>query len=90
MTPADFPESNANFVPPDTLEESQCGRIRGYVGKIERGSVEGAPVVVTAWKPCPEEIRHLIEGGSVYLSILGGGLPPMMVSTSFKAAISPP
>ena len=85
MTPVDFPESNTTFGPPPDLEESQCQTIHAYHGTVPRGSVEGAGIVVTAWRPSAEELEALNAGAPVFLTCIGG-LPPHLLSTSFKGA----
>lgn len=88
MTPVTFPQANARFGPPSDLAESQCMTIHAYQGKVERGSVEGSPIVVTAWKPSPQELNAMIEGSPIFLSFLGG-LPPHFVTTDFQQATHP-
>lgn len=87
MIPADFPEANAHFGPPPSLTEGQCANIVVYAGEINRGSLEGSPIVVTAWKPLPHELLMLNDGHPVFLTVIGG-LPPHMLSTDFKTATS--
>ncbi len=89
MTPQDFPESNIRFGPPPDLSDSQCGAIHAYQGQVQQGSVEGAPVIVTAWKPDARELAALNAGAPVYLSMLAGGLAPHFLSTSFAEAANP-
>lgn len=85
MTPVDFEGTNARFAPPNDLEESQCATIRAFVTTVSRGSCEGARLVVTAWKPTPDELAQLNAGNPVFLSCLGGP-PPHVLTTSFEAA----
>ena len=43
--------------------------------------VNGLPCLKSWWKPTPEEIKLLIEGGAfVCLHIVGTGMPPVMLS----------
>jgi hypothetical protein len=88
MTPTDFEGSNAKFGPPSDLEETQCGTIPAFVSKVQRGSCEGAALVVTAWKPTPDELRQLNDGNPVFLSCLGG-LPPHFLTTNLAEACNP-
>ena len=88
MTPVKFPESNAHFGPPPDLEESQCKTIHAHIGQVERGSCEGATLVVTAWKPDERELAALNAGQPVFLSCLGG-LPPHFITTNFAEATNP-
>lgn len=88
MIPVDFPEANTNFKAPASLEESQVAPVRGYHGIVERGSVEGLPVVVVAWQPDAEDLTALNQGKPIFLSTLGF-LPPHFLSTSFEEAKQP-
>ncbi len=85
MTPIKFPEANTRFGPPSDLEESQCATIHAYLGKLAEGSLDGSPIVITAWKPSPEELQAMNEGAPVFLSFVGG-LPPHFACTSFEIA----
>lgn len=38
------------------------------------------PAMVSAWEPSPAELAALAAGGKVYLSVLGGGHPPVWLS----------
>jgi hypothetical protein len=66
MIPVNFPEANSRFGPPAGLAESQVCTIYAYQGIVERGSVEGVVVVVTAWKPTPEEIDRILSGEPIF------------------------
>ncbi len=88
MTPTTFPEANATFRPPTDLEESQCRTIHAWQGTIERGSCEGVPLTVTAWKPSETELAELNAGKPIFLSCLGG-LPPHFLTTDFVSATNP-
>jgi hypothetical protein len=88
MTPIEFEEANSRFAPPKGLDESQVRTVPGYCGMIERGSMEGAVVIVTAWQPSAEEREKIAGGGPIYLSFIGS-LPPHYPSTSFQEAVSP-
>lgn len=83
MTPSTFPEANTAFKAPSDSSESQCCTIEAF-----GGSCDGVPMVITAWRPSPEELSELNRGGLVYLTVLGG-LPPHFVTTSFDQARRP-
>lgn len=85
MNPVNFPESNSRFGPPSDLVESQCKTIFAFKGQLTKGSIDGSQVVVTAWKPEPWEIERLKNGGSIFLTCIGG-LPPHCITTSFEEA----
>lgn len=84
-----YPQANIQFGPPPELEESQCQRILAFAGTVQQGSVEGSPIIVTAFKPSDAEIKTLMAGGCIYVSFLTGSLPPHMLTTSFEEAINP-
>lgn len=88
MNPVNFPESNARFGPPSDLTEEQCKTIFAFMSEVTGGSVDGANMVVTAWKPTPEELEELNAGNPVFLSCLGG-LPPHYLTTNFQNATNP-
>lgn len=84
MNPSSPPIHTAVFVAPQGMSLSQVGNIHAYRGTVrDCGGLDGADFVVTAWKPTPEDLKRLNEGGQVYLSVLGG-LPPHFLSTSFR------
>lgn len=100
MTPAVLPQHNAVFTAPPDLDHTQVFSIHafkgvippGYTQEILKGEVppgsnlDGAPFVVTGWKPSPEELEELNRGGSIYLSCLGG-LPAHFLTTDFNTAV---
>jgi hypothetical protein len=88
MTPTEFPEVNARFGPPFGYAESQVMPILAYYGMIERGSMEGDAIVVTAWKPTRDEIAQIASGKPIFLTFVGG-LPPHYPSMSFQEATNP-
>ena len=85
MWPTDFPQANMTFGPPEGLAESQVRPVRAHDGTVERGSMEGSRLVVTAWFPEACDIQRLIQGGPVYLAFVGG-LPPHLAATTFEEA----
>lgn len=50
-----------------------------------QSNLDGSRFVVVAWKPTPEELNELNNGGMIYLSMLNGLLPHFL-TTDFKAA----
>jgi hypothetical protein len=62
----------------------EIGKSQGYRGLPVRDEtiVDGATgercnAMTTAWEPTPQELKHLIAGGKVYLRVLGTGHPPV-------------
>lgn len=88
MQAVPFAQANANFGPPPDLEESQCRTIPAFLGTVQRGSCEGAKLVVVAHMPTPEELARLNAGQPIFLTMLGG-LSPHMLTTSFEEATNP-
>jgi hypothetical protein len=89
MTPIKFPEANAYYGPPPDMTAGQCGSIDLFRGRAASGSLDGAPVIVTAWRPDARELTALNAGGAVFLTFVGTGLPPHCVTTSFEQATNP-
>jgi hypothetical protein len=88
MIPVSFPEANCKFGPPPDLAESQCMTIHAYRGKVVGGSVDGSDIVVVAWKPGADELKQLVAGKPVLLSMTGG-LVPHFLTTNFNQATHP-
>ena len=88
MMPTDFPESNKVFGPPADLVDSQCARIPAYEGENRTGSCDGLPCVVVAWKPTDREIKDIVAGSPIFMTVLGG-LPPHFLTTNFAEATNP-
>ena len=88
MTPVDFKEGNKIFGPPEGFTEGQVKPVRAYHGTVRTGSCEGAPCVVVAYQPDAYERQIIADGGSVFMTVLGG-LPPHMLTTSFAQAVNP-
>jgi hypothetical protein len=84
MIPCEFKEQNCIFNTPPDLDESQCGPIHASQRFIKGGNLDGAPFVVVAWKPSPEELKELQNGNPVFIGMVGG-LAPHTVQTSFES-----
>lgn len=83
MAPCDFPGSNATFGPPPDLDESQCQSIRAFCGQVNGGPVDGATIVVVAWRPDEQDLQRLANGEPLYLTMFGG-LAPHVITTIFS------
>jgi len=86
MIPAEFPEANQVFGPPQGMSVEQVMPVHAFVGEVHGGSCDGVNMIVVAWRPEPEDLVALCEGGLVYFAVLGG-LPPHVVSTTFPTRI---
>lgn len=88
MSPVKFIEANCYFGPPPDLTSEQVQVIHAWRGESASGSVDGAPMVVTAWQPSEAELADLAAGAPVYLTAMGI-LQPHFLSTSFATATNP-
>ncbi len=82
MEPSSFPESNVRYGPPPGMTEEQVATMDAFLGERLGGPIDGSTVVIVAWKPSPEDLVLLNEGGLIYLTCIGG-LPPHSLSTRF-------
>ncbi len=63
----------------------KLGEAQGYLGLPVKDVLETAPcgsqypLMQTLWHPTAEDLRALIAGGGVVLTILGTGHPPVRV-----------
>jgi hypothetical protein len=89
MNPIKFPQANTRFTAPEGMAESQVHTIEAFRGYVEKGSLDGVPVIVTAWLPNAQELSELMEGQPIFVSFVASGLPPHMLTTSFTNATSP-
>ena len=88
MKPAKFEQSTHRFGPPPGLDETQVMTVDAYVGEVRGGSLCGAQVCVTAWKPDTEELAALVRGEPLFLSFIGS-IPPHYPSVDFHSASNP-
>lgn len=59
----------------------RVGAQQGYIGiAIRDDFVEGVPVMVTAWRPMPDEVARIAAGEPVILRIMGIVPPPVMLT----------
>lgn len=87
MTPTNFPEANTQFKAPSDMDESQVATIPAHVCEVRGGSCDGVPMVVVAWMPSEQEIRDIVAGKPIFLSMFGG-LSPHYLTTSFEQSIN--
>jgi hypothetical protein len=66
--------SNATRVLAETQEEY-------YALAIKDEEIDGVNHMTSVWEPTPKELADLASGGSVRLTILGTGHPPVMITT---------
>jgi len=87
MTPINFPEANTQYGPPKDMTESQVATIPAFAGEVRSGSCDGVHIVVVAWTPTAEELRDIMDGKPIFISMFGG-LAPHYLTTSFEQAIN--
>lgn len=66
--------SNATRVLAETQDEY-------YALAIKDEMVDGVNQMTSVWEPTPTELAELQSGGTVRLTILGNGHPPVMLTT---------
>jgi len=64
-----------------TLAETQDEYIKLA---IRDDVIDGVNHMTSLWEPTPAELKVLIEGGSVRLTILGNAHPPVLVETEVR------
>jgi len=59
----------------------RIGKSQGYKGLSVADVVlaGGEAAMVTLWEPTPSELKILISGGKIRLTILGSSHPPVLV-----------
>lgn len=77
----DFPEANFTFSKPKDMTDEQCAPLQVWKG--HDGS--GFPVIISKWSLSAEDLEEIKKTGSVYLMIVGQGMPPvsLYVETPF-------
>jgi len=76
MKAIEFPGCNAFLGPPPGMTEEQCFNL-----PCMRGDVEQRPVTISCWQLTPEEVNQFVKsGGKLYLWVLGGGMPPVILT----------
>lgn len=88
MKPTNFEEANCTFGAPSDMEESQVSSIGAFVGIQDGGSCDGIQITITAWKPSEAELAALVHGNPIFITFMGLGLPPHLVTASFGDALS--
>lgn len=77
MLPVDFEGANFTFTKPEGMTDEQCMSLKVYRGPDGRGN----PIILTAWRHNKEDLEALNNGGNLWISISGTGMPPIGVFT---------
>lgn len=58
------------------------GKSQGYLGLPVRDVIfdDGTRAMMTAWEPTPDELKALLAGAPIILSVIGTGHPPVILS----------
>lgn len=83
MTPVQHPTNNMVFTKPPGLTDEECAPLT--VTRIEY--LEGVPGIVSFWKPTPEELVLIAAGALVQLTVLGDGMPPVILEIEKEATM---
>lgn len=77
MQPTKHSTNNMTFGPPEGWNHDglPCSSVQATIGKLDE-----VPCVKTYWKPDEVELAKLLAGELVALSIIGTGMPPVMLS----------
>lgn len=78
MEASNFDQSNITMEPPDGVSCDEVMPISAFMGE----NASGQRVTITCWKITKEELEELHRnGGRVWLTILGLGMPPVTLTT---------
>lgn len=72
------------FSKPENWNEAEHGTCGALEIRVEQAAA--GPLLVSAWKPSPDEIALLTAGGVIELQIVGPTHPPVWVSIEPPAA----
>lgn len=72
MEPAGFEEANLTLGPPEGKTEDQVGSLRVY---------SDGEHIISRWKPTGDELKALVNGGSLWLWVGGKAMPPVSLTT---------
>lgn len=62
------------------MRDDQCGTLRVQRGIYDLKG-EKTPISISAWKPSPEDLERLNNGGLIYLNVFGNGHPMVSINT---------
>lgn len=82
MLPTDFPQANFTFQKPSGMTDEQCSDLRVWKGDVkidEQGNT--FPAIISRWQFSKEDLEEIQRTGCIWLSITGGGMPPVSLFT---------
>lgn len=72
MYPTSFDESNIVFDKPEGMSYEECEALSAFVGH----TIDGQDVVISCWKPTPEELYEINKTGRIWCYHFGTQLQP--------------
>lgn len=81
MLPTTFEESNFVFTKPQGWTDEQCMDLPVFKGNAKDVDGGEIPVIISCWKFNKEDLEEIQKTGCIYLSITGGGMPPVSLFT---------
>mgnify|MGYP003683321627 CR=1 FL=1 len=66
-----FEGANKTFYAPDDSTPEECGDLQVFQDPNQ---------IVSCWRLTPDELKKVAETGVVWVSIAGGGMPPIKIS----------
>lgn len=69
-----FDEENSVLHPPPGVSPEEVSALSTWRGKLE----DGTQVVISCWKPTPEEFAEMRSTGRVWVMVLGETMPPLV------------
>lgn len=77
MQPSSFPEQNKIYTKPEGWTDEECGDLSVWQGNYNNGT----PVIISYWKPTPDDMATLNSGGGIYLQVCTSVQPPVLLTT---------
>lgn len=86
MVPASFEESNCVLGRPAELNDDECT----CLSVLMTETVSGTPVVISCHKLTTGELEEIQRTGRVWLTVIGQGMPPVVLNGIKPFYINPP
>lgn len=82
MIAVEFEEQNFQYGKPVGWDDAQCLPLNVWKGNCD----DGTPEIISCWKLSYEDMEEIKRTGTVWLRIVGAGMPPvsLQVETPFR------
>jgi hypothetical protein len=77
MIAVEFKESNCVFGKPVDMTDEQCLPLSVWRGNCD----DGTPEIISCWKLSKEDLEEINKTGTIWLRIIGQGMPPVSLQT---------